>query len=265
MVEKVTNEKLGDWLEEHPSEAQAGVEQGRPQAARARVAARQARDLTRRKSLLESAAMPGKLADCSSRDPERVRALHRGGRQRRRHGQAGARPARPGDPARSAGRSSTSSAPASTRCSRTKRSSRSITAIGAGIGDDFDVEKVRYHKIILLRRRRRRRRAHPHAAAHVLLPAAAATSSKHGYIYVAQPPLYSRRHRQGAHYLKDDAALRDVRRRARRPQVRDAALQGPRRDGLGGAQGHDDGPRRRATCCRCRSRTPPSPTRSSPS
>src|SRR5204862_486229 len=67
-VEKSTNEKLGDWLEEHPSEARQVLIKA-TQAARARVAARQARDLTRRKSLLESAAMPGKLADCSSKDP----------------------------------------------------------------------------------------------------------------------------------------------------------------------------------------------------
>src|SRR5262249_61884829 len=67
-VEKATNEKLGDWLEEPPSEARQVLNKA-TQAARARVAARQARDLTRRKSLLESAAIPGKLADCSSQDP----------------------------------------------------------------------------------------------------------------------------------------------------------------------------------------------------
>ena len=68
LVEKCTNEKLADWLERNPTEARAVVAKAL-QAARARVAARQARDLTRRKSLLESAAMPGKLADCSSKDP----------------------------------------------------------------------------------------------------------------------------------------------------------------------------------------------------
>ncbi|MBA2327834.1 MAG: DNA topoisomerase IV subunit B, partial [Actinobacteria bacterium] len=67
-VEKATNEKLGDWLEEHPPEARQIMVKA-TQAARARIAARQARDLTRRKSLLDSSAMPGKLADCSSNDP----------------------------------------------------------------------------------------------------------------------------------------------------------------------------------------------------
>ena len=69
LVEKATNDKFGQWLEQNPSEGRAIV-QKTLLAARARQAARQARDLTRRKSLLESAAMPGKLADCSSKNPE---------------------------------------------------------------------------------------------------------------------------------------------------------------------------------------------------
>jgi DNA gyrase subunit B len=69
LVERAVNEKLADWLEEHPTEARQVVAKA-TQAARARMAARQARDLTRRKSLLESAAMPGKLADCASRNPD---------------------------------------------------------------------------------------------------------------------------------------------------------------------------------------------------
>ena len=68
MVERATNEKLRDWLEEHPTEARQIVNKS-TQAARARVAARQARDLTRRKSALDGAGLPGKLADCSSKDP----------------------------------------------------------------------------------------------------------------------------------------------------------------------------------------------------
>ena len=83
LVEKATNEKLGDWLEEHPPEAKQIMHEGHA-ASRARVAARQARDLTRRKSLLESGGVPGKLADCSSQGPGRVRAVHRRGRLRRR-------------------------------------------------------------------------------------------------------------------------------------------------------------------------------------
>ncbi|HWI03742.1 MAG TPA: ATP-binding protein, partial [Acidimicrobiales bacterium] len=69
LVERVANEKFADWLEENPTEARAVVSKG-TQAARARMAARQARELTRRKTLLEGAGLPGKLADCSSRNPE---------------------------------------------------------------------------------------------------------------------------------------------------------------------------------------------------
>ena len=116
LVEKVTNEKLADWLEEHPTEAKQIVGEGDCRPRGRGIAARQARDLTRRKSLLESASMPGKLADCSSRNPDECRALHRRGRQRRRQRPRSARDPRSRRSCRSAARSSTSSAPASTRC-----------------------------------------------------------------------------------------------------------------------------------------------------
>ncbi len=97
IVEKATNDLLGQWFEEHPNEGRVIVQKSM-QAARARQAARQARELTRRKSLLESAGLPGKLADCASREPGRVRAVHRGGRLGRWLGQARPQPGVPGHP-----------------------------------------------------------------------------------------------------------------------------------------------------------------------
>ena len=99
-----------------PDRGQPGRARRPSHAARARVAAKQARDAIRRKSALEGAGMPDKLKDCSSQRPARVRAVHRRGRLGRWLGRAGPRPAAPRRSCRSAARSSTSSGPASTRC-----------------------------------------------------------------------------------------------------------------------------------------------------
>ena len=96
-VEVALNRLLPEWLEPPPGEGRAIVDKCGT-AARARMAARAARDLTRRKSLLESTGLPGKLADCSARDPGVERVVHRRGRLGRRLGQAGAQQRVPGDP-----------------------------------------------------------------------------------------------------------------------------------------------------------------------
>ena len=98
LVERATNEHFGRWLEEHPNPAKAIVAKA-SNAARARSAAKQARELTRRKTALDGVGMPDKLADCAARDRDDDRAVHRRGRLRGRFGARRARPEDAGDPA----------------------------------------------------------------------------------------------------------------------------------------------------------------------
>ena len=148
LVEKVTNEKLADWLEEHPTEARAAVSKA-TQAARARAAARQARDLTRRKSLLESSAMPGKLADCSSKDSAQCELFIVEGDS------AGGPAKRARNPEFQAilpirGKILNIERARIDRTLKNEEIQALITAVGTGIGEEFDVGKLRYHKIVLM-------------------------------------------------------------------------------------------------------------------
>jgi len=205
LVEKATNEHLADWLEEHPTEAKQIVTKG-AQAARARVAARQARDLTRRKSLLESASMPGKLADCASRKPDEaelfiVEGDSAGGsakRARNPHFQA-ILPIR--------GKILNVERARIDRMLKNEEIQALITAIGAGVGDDFDVTKVRYHKVVLMTDADVDG-AHIRTLLLTFFYRQLPEMLKQGFIYVAQPPLFRADLGKERHYLKDEAALR---------------------------------------------------------
>jgi len=205
LVEKVTNEKFGDWLEEHPAEAKLVMLKA-VQAFRARAAARQARDLTRRKSLLESAAMPGKLADCASRNPEEAELFIVEGDS------AGGSAKRARNPAVQAilpirGKILNVERSRLDKMLKNEEIQTLITAIGAGVAEDFDIEKIRYHKIVLM------------ADADVdgshirtllltffyrQLPGLV----KQGYVYIAQPPLYRADIGKERNYIKDEVELR---------------------------------------------------------
>jgi DNA gyrase subunit B len=204
-VEKVTNEKLGDWLEEHPPESRQIVNKVM-QAARARIAARQARDLTRRKSLLESAAMPGKLADCMSNDPQQAELFIVEGDS------AGGSAKQARDPRFQAilpirGKILNVERARIDRMLKNEEIQALVTAVGTGVGDDFDGNKVRYHKIIVLADADVDG-AHIRTLLLTFFFRQLPELLKHKCIYIAQPPLYRADVGKERTYLKDDAALR---------------------------------------------------------
>jgi DNA gyrase subunit B len=204
-VEKATNEKLGDWLEEHPPEARQIMVKA-TQAARARIAARQARDLTRRKSLLDSSAMPGKLADCASNDPSESELFIVEGDS------AGGSAKRARDPRIQAilpirGKILNVERARIDRMLKNEEIQSLITAIGTGVGEDFDDDKVRYHRIVILVDADVDG-SHIRTLLLTYFFRQLPELLRLGRIYIAQPPLYRADVGKERYYLKDDGALR---------------------------------------------------------
>ncbi|HUF85006.1 MAG TPA: DNA topoisomerase (ATP-hydrolyzing) subunit B [Acidimicrobiia bacterium] len=204
-VEKATNEKLGDWFEEHPSEGRQVVLKA-TQAARARIAARQARDLTRRKSLLDSSAMPGKLADCASNDPTESEIFIVEGDS------AGGSAKRARDPQFQAilpirGKILNVERARIDRMLKNEEIQALITAIGTGVAEDFDGERVRYHKVIVMTDADVDG-SHIRTLLLTFFFRQLPELIQQRCIYIAQPPLYRADIGKERHYLKDDAALR---------------------------------------------------------
>ena len=186
-VQRVVNEKLGDWLDSHPNEARDVIRKS-IQAAAARMAARKAREATRRKGLLESGGMPGKLKDCQSNRPEECEVFIVEGDS------AGGSAVRGRNPRTQAilpirGKILNVERARLDKALGNQEVQSLITAFGTGIGEDFDISKLRYHKIVLM--------------------ADADVDGKHictllltllfrympelitnGHVYLAQPPLY---------------------------------------------------------------------------
>ncbi|HEY8533323.1 MAG TPA: DNA topoisomerase (ATP-hydrolyzing) subunit B [Micromonospora sp.] len=147
-VHRVCHDWLTDWFERNPSEAKIIIAKA-SQAARARIAAAQARKLARRKSLLESGSMPGKLADCQSTDPRECELFIVEGDS------AGGSAKQGRDPRTQAilpirGKILNVEKARIDRVLKNAEVQSLITALGTGIHDDFDIEKLRYHKIVLM-------------------------------------------------------------------------------------------------------------------
>ncbi len=147
-VQKVCNDHLRDWFDRNPGEAKDIITKAM-QAQRARVAARQARDLTRRKSLLESSSLPGKLADCQSSDPARCEVYVVEGDSAGGSAKGGRNPEFQAIlPIR--GKILNVEKARIDRVLKNNEVQAMITALGTGIHDEFDMAKLRYYKIILM-------------------------------------------------------------------------------------------------------------------
>lgn len=202
-VERATNSHLRDWLDKSPQSARAVILKAQS-AQQARLAARQAREATRRKSALSGAGLPGKLTDCSSRNPDECELYIVEGDS------AGGSAKKARDPRVMAilpirGKILNAQRARIDRLLKNKEVIALISAIGAGVGEDFDISKIRYNRIILLcdadvdgSHIRTLLLTFFHKEMHPLLAC--------GHVYIAQPPLYSTESGKSKLYLKDDRA-----------------------------------------------------------
>ncbi len=206
-VESIVNTGLGEFLEENPSEARAVIMKS-VQAQRAREAARKARDLTRRKSALENSTLPGKLADCSIKDPSLAELFVVEGDS------AG------GSAKQGRDRETQAVLPLRGKILNVEKSridkvlqnteiQALITAIGTGVRDEFNIENARYHKIVLMTDADVDG-AHIRTLVLTLLFREMEELIKAGYVYIAKPPLYKLKQGSRERYIEKDSELEEI-------------------------------------------------------
>ena len=224
-VQRVMNDKLKDWFDAHPADAKMIIQKS-IEASRARIAAKKARENTRRKSIFETAGMPDKLKDCQSNDPSESELFIVEGDS------AGGSAIQGRNPLTQAilplrGKILNTERASIDRMMKSDTIESLITAVGAGYGEDFDLDKVRYHKVIIM--------ADADVdGAHIatlnltlffryMRPMVTA-----GYVYVAMPPLYRLKWTKGSH----DFVYTDAERDRVLKQGKEAGRQLPKGEGI---------------------------------
>ena len=206
-VATIVNARLAEFLEENPAEANQVLRKA-VQAAQARAAARKARDLTRRKTALENTRLPGKLADCSLKDPSLceifiVEGDSAGGsaKQGRDRNTQAVLPMR--------GKILNVEKARIDKVLQNDAIQSLVTAIGTGVRDEFDLERARYHKVILMTDADVDG-AHIRTLVLTLLFREMQELIEAGYVYIAKPPLYKLKQGRNERYVEKESELEDI-------------------------------------------------------